>query len=163
MAAGSVVRFASVNNAGRSASAGSISASGVANLSATGETLFAFLGATPDVPDSFVAALSTEGFSGGQLDATGLGVGAGALSLPAGADYGEYAGPRDGLASFGDYAALVNDASNWDVAISGDLSARQPDLAAFSVAAPVPEPSAYAMLLTGLGLAALSVRRRTSV
>ncbi|MCB1894237.1 MAG: PEP-CTERM sorting domain-containing protein [Zoogloeaceae bacterium] len=160
--AGSVVRFASVNNAARRASAGSLSASGVANLSATGETLFAYIGATPDVPDSFIAALSTEDFAGGQLDGTGLALGVSALSLASGADYAEYVGPRSGLAAFADYAELLNDAANWTIETSGDMSGRQPSLAAFDVTAPVPEPSTYAMLLAGLGFVSYSVRRRLS-
>ena len=158
--AGSVVRFASVNNAARSASVGSLTASGVANLSATGETLFAYLGAAPDSPDSFIAALSTEDFAGDQLDGTGLGLGVSALSLASGADYAEYVGPRSGLTAFADYVGLINDAANWTVETSGDMSGRLPSLAAFDVTAPVPEPSTYAMLLAGLGFVTYSVRRR---
>jgi len=163
VAAGSVVRFAAVNSASRSASSGSLSASGSANLSASGESLFAYTGTTPDMPDSFLAALSSEGFSGDQLFATGLSLGGNALILPAGTDYGEYRGPRTGVASFADYAGLINDPANWLAAASGDFSSRAPDLSVFEVAAaPVPEPSSNAMMLAGLSFIALSLWRRTA-
>ncbi len=163
VAAGSVVRFAAVNSASRSASSGSLSASGTANLSASGESLFAYLGATPDAPDGFLAALSTEGFSGGQLFATGLAPGSGAIALPDGADYAEYTGPRSGAASFADYGGLINDAANWLAETSGDFSSRAPQLGVFEVAAaPVPEPSSYAVLLAGLTCLVATARCRAA-
>lgn len=161
VAAGTVVRFAAVNSASRSATSGRLSASGSANLSASGESLFAYLGTTPDAPDSFLTALSTENFSGGQLFATGLALGSSAIGLPGGTDYAEYIGPRSGAAAFADYAGLIDDAANWLVEPSGDFSARAPELAVFEAAAtPVPEPSSYAMLLAGLACVGAMARRR---
>lgn len=160
VAAGTVVRFSSVQNAARSASFGSLSATGTANLSGTSETLFAYLG-SPTAPTDFLAGLSTEDFSGGaQLGGTGLAVGTSAVSLPAGADFAEYAGTRSGFADFAQYAPLVNDSGMWLSEASGDFSAQAPDLTAFSLVAPVPEPDAYVMMLSGLALFGFAARRR---
>lgn len=160
VAAGKVVRFSSVQNAARGASVGSFSATGTANLSGTSETLFAYLG-DPRVPTGFLAGLSTEDFSAGaQLAGTGLFVGASAVSLPSGADYAEYAGTRSGFSGYAQYAPLVNDASMWQSQATGDFATQVPDLTAFSLVTPVPEPDAYAMMMSGLALFGLAVRRR---
>ena len=159
LAAGSVVRFAAINSSGRSASSGSLSAVQNANLGVTGETLFAYLGSSATQPGTFLAAISTEGFVGGQLSGTGLVAGQSALELLAGADFGEYAGPRSGLASFAQYATLLNDPARWDAAASGGFATRSPDLTAFTVISAVPEPQTYAMMLCGLGLIASLLRR----
>jgi hypothetical protein len=161
IAPGTVVRFSQIDQAARSASVGAFALfqSGAPGFSASGDTLFAFTGNAAAVPDRLLAALSTEGYAGSSLAGSGLAEGVNAVSVGTGADYAEYAGPRSGLASFGGYAALVNDASLWQSSATGDFAATVPNLSPFAVAA-VPEPQTYALLATGLSLIGWRLRRR---
>ncbi len=162
IAAGTVVRFAAVDQASRSASIGTLASSGDTGLNATAETIYAYLGATVSEPTTFLAAVSTGGFgSNGTLDNTGLQTGVSAVSLTASTDYAQYVGMRSGEASFAGYLQKVNDASNWTMIVGGDQAAMMPDTTAFTIT-PVPEPETYALMLAGLGLVGWAARRRAN-
>lgn len=159
--AGTVVRFSAIDQAARSASVGAFGLihSGTPGFSATGDTLYAYVGDASAAPVAFITALSSENFAGSNLSGTGLTAGINALAITPSTDFGEYTGTRAGLSSIGDYRALVNDATLWGTQTTGDFSTLAPNLNAFSVAA-VPEPETYALLLTGLGLVTMRLRQR---
>jgi hypothetical protein len=161
VAAGSVVRFSDIDGAARAASVGAFGQvlTGLPGFAATGDTLFAYGGDSAAQPTALLAAISTDGFSGSSLAGSGLITGSNAVSVGAGADYAEYAGARSGLASFGAYASLLADASQWTWQASGDFADLAPNLMPFAVAA-VPEPQTYALLVTGLGLIGLRIQQR---
>jgi len=160
VAAGTVVRFSAIDKAARAASVGAFGLvqSGAAGFAATGDTMFAYAGDSHATPAHFLAAVSTEAFAGSTLDGTGLVEGVNAVAVGAGADFAQYTGARTGLGSFAAYGALVNDAAQWTSSATGDFAATLPDLTAFAVG-PVPEPQTYALLLSGLGLLGLQLRR----
>jgi len=162
IAAGTVVLFTEISSSNFGVSVGNLSlASGGGSnfgLSASDETLYAYLGTDAVTPTLFLAGFSTESGTG-NLTAAGLTLGATAVQVTNSADYAEYVGPRSGQATFGAYAMLVNDASSWNVLVGGDQSALVPDTSAFSVTA-VPEPGTYAMLLSGLLAIGTFVRRK---
>ena len=162
--AGTVVRFSAIDQATRASSVGAFTllVSGTPGFAATGDTIFAYEAGAGGAPTGFIAALSSDNFAGSNLAGTGLAIGASAVAITLGADYGEYTGLRSGLGSFSAYAGLVNDATNWNAPATGDFAATIPNLTAFSVTA-VPEPQTYALLLTGLGLVALRLRERVRV
>jgi hypothetical protein len=163
IAAGTVVRFSAIDQAVRAASIGAFGQvlSGVTGFAATGDTLFAYTGASPSAPSALLAAVSSDAFAGSSLAGSGLAPGVNAVNVGAGADYAEYVGPRSGLSSFGAYAGLLTDASQWASHATGDFAATVPNLASFAVA-PVPEPETYALLATGLALVTLRLRKRRS-
>jgi hypothetical protein len=87
-------------------------------FSASAETIYAYTGSDPTVPETFLAAIASKRFDlsvGGVLTNTGLVAGQTALALDGsgGVDIGAYAGSRDGQADFASYRALANDAANW--------------------------------------------------
>ena len=166
IAAGTVIRFSAVDTTGLKASAGLLNRASVAGstnygLSQSADTLYAYLGTAAAAPTTFLAAISTGGFSAteGGLSNTGLSVGHGAIALRNGSDYAEYTGPRNGLASFTAYRALVADASQWTDKGDGSYASLVPNTAPFTVSA-VPEPKDYAMFLAGLCLMGGIARRR---
>lgn len=162
IAAGTVVLFTEIGSSDFSVSIGSLSlaAGGGSNfgLSASDETIYAFLGTGAAAPTTFLAGFSTE-TDAGRLTAAGLTLGVNALQVTNSADYAEYTGPRSGATAFAAYGAMVNDAANWNVIVGGDQSALVPDTTAFTVT-PVPEPGTYGMLLAGLAAVGTFVRRR---
>lgn len=157
--AGTVVRFSQIDSASRAASIGSLSGSGNAALSSSGDTLYAYLGDSASAPTLFLAGVSSESASaaGNALSAAGLTAGATALVLPASTDYASFQGTRSGAASFADYRAAINDAANWTAFTDGAHADAIPDLTPFTVSA-VPEASSLWMMLGGLGL--LGLRRK---
>ena len=159
--AGEVVRFSAIDKAGRAASLGAFGQvlTGTSGFAATGDTLFAYAGDTASLPTTLLSAISSDGFGGSTLAGSGLVAGVNAVGVGTGADYAEYVGPRSGLASFGAYAALLNDASQWSSHPTGDFASLAPNLTAFAVA-PVPEPETYALLATGLGLVGLRLKQQ---
>lgn len=140
LAPGTTVRFSSTDGAGRSVTEGMLTASGAANLSASGESLFAYLGTDAHEPSVFLAALSTEGFVGDPFAGTGLAAGTSALVLPTGTDFGEYLGPRSGLATLADYRSLVNDPAYWSAFTVGNFALVSPDMTAFTLPVALAEP-----------------------
>ena len=160
VSAGEVVRFSRVNSAAeRGVSLGSLSAGTGANIAGGGDSLFAYVGSDATTPAAFLAAISNEGFEGEQLSGTGLALGSSAIALEAGTRFGEYVGARSGEAAFASYASPVNGAANWSVSKLNSASVA-PNLESFTIAAAVPEPESYAMMLAGLGLLAGVARRR---
>lgn len=171
IAAGTVIRFSKVDSAtALAASMGTFSretVSGSSNwgISTSEDTLYAYLGSSATAPTLFLSAITTGSFgsaSAGSLDNTGLSNGHGAITLSAGSDYAEYQGPRSGQASFADYLPLLGNIANWnDLGTSADGSNLVPDTTAFTVSA-VPEPSSYALLMSGLLSIGLIAHRRRS-
>lgn len=157
--AGTVVRFSAIDDVSRAASVGSFSAVDTTNLglSASSDTLYAYLGASHAAPTTFLAAVSSEGST--NLTPAGLTAGVNAVVLTNSTDYAEYTGVRSGEISFAGYKPFVNNPVNWSIITTGDNSLATPNTAAFTIT-PVPEPEAYAMMLAGLGLVGIVVSRR---
>lgn len=163
IAAGTVVLFTEIDAATDTITA-SIGTLGLAagggtglGLSATADTLYAYLGAAV-APTTFLAAISSEASATNMTNA-GLVVGVNAVKLTSDADYGEYTGIRAGQTSFAAYGALVNNSANWNILVGGDQAALVPSTVAFTVT-PVPEASTTAMLLAGLAAMGFVARRR---
>lgn len=161
---GTVVRFSQIDQATRVASIGAfgIFRSGTPGFSASGDTLFAFSGDGSAVPTQFLAAISSEGFAGSTLANTGLVTGVNAVAVGNGADFAEYIGTRSSLVSFGAYATLINDSTQWRSHATGDFAALAPDMTGFGIA-PVPEPETFALFATGLGLIGWRLRKRAAM
>jgi hypothetical protein len=171
IAAGSVIRFIKTDSATPTASIGTFKRETVANSSNWGvstseDTIYAYLGSSATAATTFLSAITTGTFgsaSAGSLTGTGLANGAGAITLSAGSDYAEYKGARSGLAKFSDYKSLVSNVANWNDAGTNAVAANfVPNTTAFTVAAAVPEPTTYAMLLAGLAAVGFVARRRAA-
>ncbi|MCV2371126.1 PEP-CTERM sorting domain-containing protein [Roseateles oligotrophus] len=172
IAAGTVIRFSNVDNATTlKASVGTFSRETVANsanwgVSTSEDTIYAYLGTSATAATTFLSAITTGTFgsaTAGSLVGTGLANGTGAITLSVGSDYAEYNGARAGLAEFSDYKSLVSNVANWnDAGTNAVAAAFVPDTTAFTVAAAVPEPQTYAMLLAGLGAIGFVARRRAA-
>ncbi|MCV2350357.1 PEP-CTERM sorting domain-containing protein [Paucibacter sp. Y2R2-4] len=179
VAAGTVIRFSAVDTANAAATNGFSRTSTVTSgstvtsaLGNSGETVYAYIGVSGAAPTTFLAAITNASFSvagEGVLTNTGLTVGSSnairlnTLKPTASPDYGVYSGVRSGLESFDLYKAKVADLNNWTVDITdGSYASAIPDTTAFTVAAAVPEPQTYAMLLAGLGAIGFVARRRAA-
>lgn len=164
ISAGTVVRFSAIDTTARAASIGSFSVVNSANLglSATAETIYAFLGSTGiggSVVTTMLTAASTEA-NNTSLTTVGLSAGANAIKLTSSTDYAGYTGARSGAAAFADYVTAVNNTANWAITVGGDGSAVVPDTTSFTTV-PVPVPAALPLLVSGLaGLVGLGRRRR---
>ena len=170
IAAGTVVRFSGIDAATRAASVGTFSqvtVSGSANtgLSATADILYAYLGTSATAPTTFLSIISSESVTNtnASIVGTGLTVGNGVTQLANGAKFADYTGVRTGATTFATYKPLVYNAANWltVTAATPSQAGAVPNLNAFTIA-PVPEPSEYALLLSGLGLIGFVVRRRAN-
>lgn len=168
IAAGTVIRFASIDTTSLSASVGSLARGGVSGssnfgISQTEESIYAYVASSITGTPTFLAAITSTAFgtaSAGQLTNTGLAIGAGAIALGGGADFDQYTGARTGLASFAAYKPLVSNIANWTSnPKDGSYATQVPDLTAFSVTA-VPEPETYALMLAGLAAIGMLARRR---
>jgi uncharacterized protein len=138
--AGTVVRFSAIDTVSRAASIGTFSVVNSANvgLSATSETIYAFLGTSTTTPTTILTAVSNEALET-SLTTVGLTSGIDAIKLNSSADYGVYNGSRTGLPSFSDYKALVNNVNNWTVdTVNGDYAATVPNTTNFSVVSAAP-------------------------
>jgi hypothetical protein len=160
VASGTVVRFSAVDVVGRAASVGSFTAVGTSNLglSATAETIYAYLGNSATAPTTMLTAVSSEA-STTSLTTVGLTAGTNAIKLTSSTDFAGYTGARSGAASFAAYATSVNNPANWAIDVGGNGTSVIPNTTAFTIT-PVPEPETYALLLAGLGLVGTIVRRR---
>ncbi len=167
IAAGTVIRFAAIDNAATlSASVGTLareSVSGSSNygISTTADTIYAYRGTSATAPTTFLSAISSGGFSAteGSLANTGLSAGTNAVQLNASTDFAQYTGARSGLNEFSAYLPLVSGSGNWFNGGDGNFATTAPDTTAFTVQ-PIPEPSELAFMLAGLGLAGAVARRR---
>ncbi|MFN6464904.1 MAG: putative Ig domain-containing protein [Nostoc sp. DedVER02] len=141
--AGTVIRFSAIDNATNlAASIGSfnrVSVSGSSNygLSATNETIYAYLGSSADSPTVFLSGISNDTNAQGTTDLTtaGLTIGTNSILLNSSADYGVYNGARSGQSSFANYKLLVNNVSNWTVdTVNGDYANTVPNTTNFAIA-----------------------------
>lgn len=155
LAAGSVVRFASVDSASEiSVSFGTVSRSGGLRIAVSDDSLTIY---RDDLGHAL--PLSAIGYGASFLPAAGLD--AATVTFSGGVDFAEYAGARSGADQMLAYSQNVFDASNWTVRAGTQEANTLPDMTAFSVmAAPVPEADSYAMMLAGLGLVSVMARRR---
>lgn len=150
IAAGTVVRFSAIDAAGRAASVGSFSVVNSSNLglSATAETVYAFLGTSATAPTTILSAVSSEA-NNNSLTVVGLAAGSNAIKLTSSTDFAGYTGSRSSEMTFAAYGALVNNPANWAIDVGGIGTSVVPDATNFSLT-PVPEPETYAMMLAGL-------------
>ncbi|MEA5601280.1 choice-of-anchor I family protein [Nostoc sp. UHCC 0252] len=141
--AGTVIRFSAIDNATNlAASIGAfsrVSVSGSSNygLSATNETIYAYLGTSADSPTVFLSGISNDTNAQGTTDLTtaGLTIGTNAILLNSSADYGVYNGARSGESSFANYKLSVNNVSNWTVdTVNGNYATTVPDTTNFAIA-----------------------------
>ncbi|OAI20945.1 hypothetical protein A1359_20005 [Methylomonas lenta] len=136
ISAGTVIRFSSIDTDARTASFGTLSGSGSNfGISATSETIYAYLGSDINTPSTFLTGISSEGTA--NLTPAGLADGINAVVLTNSADYAEYIGARAGEVNFSDYRTQVNNAANWSILVGGAQEAQIPDTTSFS-AVPVP-------------------------
>jgi hypothetical protein len=172
IAAGSVIRFTSIDTTSLAASLGTytretVSGSSNWGLSNSNETLYAYQGTSATAPTTFLAAVTNGSFAvDGPLTGTGLTEGVNAIRLNANAtnatpDYGVYTGVRSGLSSFSAYLPLLANPSNWQIdTTNGTYTTTVPDTTAFTVTPSVPEPETYSLALASIGVCVALARRR---
>ncbi|WP_199328239.1 choice-of-anchor I family protein [Cylindrospermum sp. FACHB-282] len=170
IAAGTVIRFSAIDSSTNlAASIGTLSrvtVSGSSNygLSASNETVYAYLGTNATSPTVFLAGVSSEGAD--NLTSAGLTDGDNAIVLNNSADYGEYNDTRSGETSFANYKTLVNNASNWTVDTTNDYSGTVPDTTNFAIAGVTPTPTVNLSVSTNTateaGTTAITVTATTS-
>jgi hypothetical protein len=172
IAAGSVIRFTSIDTTSLAASLGTytretVSGSSNWGLSNSNETLYAYQGTSATAPTTFLAAVTNGSFAvDGPLTSTGLTEGVNAIRLNANAtnatpDYGVYTGVRSGLSSFSAYLPLLANPSNWQIdTTNGTYTTTVPDTTAFTVTPSVPEPETYSLALASIGVCVALARRR---
>lgn len=120
--AGTVVNFLETNSAGNAGYGASIGIiSGVINLNANNEVLYAFLGTDDSTPTAFLSAIANDGFNTtkGTLTNTGLTAGTNATSITGDEDIMVYTGSTSCDTSIADCAAAIATASNWSTQDGG--------------------------------------------
>ena len=150
IAAGTIVTINGIATGAATSNLGTIAYTDSSNLglSASGEIVYAFTGASATAPGVFLAAIANGGLTptGVTLAGTGLVEGASALNLgtlsAGGPDIATFIGPRSNEASFAAYADDINNAANWNFQDGGgdqSIDGITPDLpfslTAFSLAA----------------------------
>ncbi|MEA5621950.1 choice-of-anchor I family protein [Nostoc sp. UHCC 0251] len=142
IAAGTVIRFSAIDNAANlAASIGTLSRASVSGstnygLSATNETIYAYLGTSANSPTVFLSGISNDTNTQGTTDLTaaGLNIGTNSILLNSSADYGIYNGARSGESNFANYKLPVNNVSNWTVdTVNGDYTTTVPDTTNFAI------------------------------
>ncbi|MEW6678216.1 MAG: PEP-CTERM sorting domain-containing protein [Pseudomonadota bacterium] len=167
ISAGTVVVFTEIDGTPEviSASVGSLALApnGGSNLgfAKSNETVYAFLGTDGVTPTTFLTAITTQADTPDLVTNAGLTLGVNATALVNDADFGEYTGVRAGETTLAAYKSFVYDNANWNDVGSGEFTGAALNGTAFTVAA-VPEPGTYALLLAGLGLVGLRMRRFNS-
>ncbi|WP_375474621.1 putative Ig domain-containing protein [uncultured Nostoc sp.] len=145
--AGTVIRFSAIDNAvNLAASIGTfsrVSVSGSSNygLSASGDTIYAYLGSSANSPTVFLSGISNDTNSQGTTDLTaaGLTIGTNSILLNSSADYGVYNGSRNGESSFATYKLSVNNVNNWTVdTVNGDYTTTVANTTNFAIASRTP-------------------------
>lgn len=162
LAAGTVVVLRDIDAAGnplRGASHGTLS--GSLQLATTGETVYAYLGATSSTPSTFLGAISTRAGdysgSGGTLAGTGLSAGSTAVLLAANSRGGQYAGSRTDRNSFAEYLPRIGNAAQWSSQTTDGELALPFDSTPFTLqtsaaqTTATPEPSTLLLTLTLVG------------
>lgn len=136
--AGTVIRFSAIDASSRAASIGTFTVVDSSNLglSASNETIYAYLGTSDTAPTTFLAAVSSEGTT--NLTPAGLTNGVNAVVLTNSTDYGVYNGSRSGESSFANYRALINNVSNWTIDTTNDYSTTVPDTTNFTITSLAP-------------------------
>lgn len=146
IAAGTVIRFSSVDTAALAASVGTLTRGGVSGNSnygfaAGGDAIYAYLGSSITSPTLILTVISSgETVSPGNvITNAGLTTGINAIVLRTSADYGVYNGARSGQATFAAYKALVFDVANWTVDQNdGNYATTVPNTTAFTLATATP-------------------------
>lgn len=144
VAAGTVIRFSTIDTAGRRASIGTFSQvtfSGSANvgISQGNDTIYAYLASsdtTVNTATVFLTGVSNESNTQGTTDLTnaGLTIGTDSILLNSSADYGVYNGTRTGQSSFAGYKTLVNNVANWTVdTTNGNYATTVPSTTSFTI------------------------------
>lgn len=146
--AGTVIRFSAIDSSSRTASIGIFTVVNSSNLglSATSETVYAYLGTSDTAPTTFLAAVSSEGTT--NLTPAGLTSGVDAIVLTNSTDYGVYNGVRTGQTGFSDYRSLVNNAGNWTIDTTNDYSSTVPNPTNFTITAGTPQPDLTVLSIT---------------
>ncbi len=107
--AGTVIAFNNLTNTSRSASLGTLTATGSFNLSGDGETVYAYQG-TATVPTGFIAIIAsqtTDPITGTGLSARHI------VYLPNHADVAAYVGSRNDQVGFAEYLTSITKPANW--------------------------------------------------
>lgn len=107
--AGTVIAFNNLTNTSRSASLGTLTATGSFNLSGDGETVYAYQG-TATVPTGFIAIIATQ--TTDPITGTGLNA-RHIVYLPNHADVAAYVGPRNDQVDFAAYLTSITKPANW--------------------------------------------------
>ena len=148
--AGTVVRFSSIDSASRASSVGTFTVVNSSNLglSATAETIYAFLGTSDTTPTTILTAVSSEA-NNNSLTTVGLTAGTNALKLTSSTDFAGYSGSRTGQASIADYKSLVFNPVNWTINVGGDGTLVVPNIANFEISGVVPPLAGVTITQTG--------------
>lgn len=155
VAAGEVIRFASVNSATSLwSSVGDLGRSGSFSLAAPTDSVTLYLDQA-----GVITPLAAIGW-GGFVASPGAGLDGAVVNLDGRVDFAEYVGPRSGETTLEAYRTSLLDTSQWIVRKETIETNTAPYLGGFTVTAPVPEPETYAMMLAGLGMIGTMVKRR---
>lgn len=159
IAAGSVVRFSQIDQDSRSVSIGSLLGSGNNfGMSATSETIYAYLGTSTNAPTTFLTAISSES-SSTSLTNAGLTEGVNAVKITNSTDFAQYIGDRSSQASFPAYQTLINNAAaNWTIQVGGEQALQVPNTTSFST---VPVPAAVWLFSSALFGFTMVTRRKS--
>jgi len=116
IASGTIIVFDSITVSNRTVSIGSLtSVSGNVNLTATGDALFAYMGASPTDIKVWLAGIQNSTGNEGDLKMTGLTPGLTFINFytTGSPDGGFYSGARDNKLSYAEYLPELANSSNW--------------------------------------------------